>query len=193
MGYGCYLKSGFLITDPKNIKAMYHTLEDLSIEAEECQLGKFDVYGADYQNYHQENYQEIANLAKAGSYLEFIGDDDAVWTLYLSNGKIEDHSGEIVYDSLDMNKIVIPLGDGYSLVAEKNIDTDYKEIFVYLKNEKEGLVHQDLAIVGENYTYDSEEGNVVPIHGQYSVKVYGDPDNEDWTTEFSFGRHEEVE
>ena len=88
------------------------------------------------------------------------------------------------------NKISISLGDGYSIVAEANIDTDYKEVFVYLKDEEDGCVVQDLAIVGECYHYGDEHGEVQPLHGMYSVKVYSDPESEDYTDEFIFGRHD---
>ena len=86
----------------------------------------------------------------------------------------------------DARKIKIPLDDGFSLVAEKNPDPDYKEIFVY---------YQDLAIIGEGYSYkhNEDDGCVVqPIHGEYSVKVYSDPDNEDFQHDFVFGRHIEA-
>lgn len=92
----------------------------------------------------------------------------------------------------DPSKIVVPLGDGFSLVAEKNADPNYKEIFVYLYNEKEGLVHQDLAIVSENYRYKSDEEGTEPIHGSYSVKIYSNPEDENWQQDFNFGRHEEM-
>ena len=80
---------------------------------------------------------------------------------------------------MDNNKVIIPLGDGFTLVAEKNLDSDYKEIFVYLWNEEENCCHQDLAVIGENYRYDTGL-KVIPLHGEYSVKVYADPDSEDW-------------
>jgi hypothetical protein len=93
---------------------------------------------------------------------------------------------DLEYMAEHPDKIAIPLGDGFSLVAEKNMDPDYKEIFLYLRNDKDGIAFQDLAIIGEQYTYEDE--SVKPLHGRYSVKVYADPDNEDWTDEHLFGR-----
>lgn len=87
----------------------------------------------------------------------------------------------------DPSSIHVSLGDGYSIIAEKNMDSDYKEIFVYLKQD-DGCVYQDLAIVGEEYEY-AENGSVKPIHDRYSVKVYADSDSEDYTTEHLIDRH----
>lgn len=98
---------------------------------------------------------------------------------------------------INPEKITIPLGDGFSLIAERNPDPDYKEIFVYLRRDDDGLVYQDLAIVGEDYSLktDSESGNTAtaPISGRYSVKVYSDPDSEEYQHDFRFGRYEEVD
>lgn len=88
-------------------------------------------------------------------------------------------------------KLELSLGDGFTMVAEKNIDSDYKEVFVYLRDDSTGCVFQDLAVIGERYTYSAEAGDVQPIHGQYSVKIYSDPDVEDWTMEYNIFRYEE--
>ena len=66
-------------------------------------------------------------------------------------------------------RIEIPMTSGKTLVAEKNVDPDYKEIFVFL--EDEGVVVQDLAIVGEEYVYDEGLNTISKPKGYY-VKVY---------------------
>lgn len=85
-----------------------------------------------------------------------------------------------------VSELSIPLDDGYRLVASRNLDPDYKEIFVYLEGP-DGLVYQDLAIVGECYEYDNS--NVRPLHGKYSVKVYSDPADEDYQYDYKIDRY----
>ena len=84
-------------------------------------------------------------------------------------------------------KAVVELDDGCRIVAEKNVDNDYKEIFVYLTDES-GFITQDLAIVGEKYTYDNDN-RIKSVQDKYSVKVYGDAEDEDWTKEFIVDRY----
>ena len=85
----------------------------------------------------------------------------------------------------EKKKISIDLGDGRKLVAEAGIDPDYKEVYVYLADSHDVII-QDLAIIGENYRSANNadpdpDQNVIPIHGEYSVKVYADEQSEDWT------------
>ena len=79
-----------------------------------------------------------------------------------------------------MNKIKIDLGDNRYLVAEANPEPDYREIFVYL--EKDGVVHQDLAIVGQEYEYTNDG---TKFYDAFSIKVYADHENEDFTDDFT--------
>lgn len=101
------------------------------------------------------------------------------------------------YDSgkCQVQRIEIPLGGDRKLVAEENIDHDYKEIFVFL--EKDGVAWQDLAIIGEQYRYRHSEKDgsdvVVPVNGEYTVKVYSDSENEDYTHVFDVGEYHEDE
>lgn len=77
------------------------------------------------------------------------------------------------------NKIVIPCAFG-NLVVEKNIDEDYKEVFIGV--EEDGVWVQDIAIVRNAYHYDNE-GNVV-LDDYAEVLIYADPNNEDYTNRF---------
>lgn len=83
------------------------------------------------------------------------------------------------------NKIEIDLGYA-KLVAEKNSDPNFKEVFVGLDDNNGGVI-QDLAVIGGAYHF--EDLNVVHDKG-VSVKVYSDKDNEDYTHEFSVGIYE---
>ena len=86
-----------------------------------------------------------------------------------------------------MDKIKIDLGFAV-LVAEKGIDNNYREIYLSLE-DKNGVWLQDLAIVGQQYHYDTNDG-IVHDKG-IDVKVYADCDNEDFTDEFGINIYEE--
>lgn len=86
-----------------------------------------------------------------------------------------------------MDKIKIDLGFAV-LVAEKGIDNNYREIYLSLE-DKNGVWLQDLAIVGQQYHYDTN-GGIVHDKG-IDVKVYTDCDNEDSTDEFGISIYEE--
>ena len=85
-------------------------------------------------------------------------------------------------------QICVELDDGYRIVAEINVDPDYKEVFVFLE-DAEGVCVQDLAIVGEQYKI-VHSGRVAPEHGKYRVLVYNDEYSEDYTHEFQVNRYE---
>lgn len=86
-----------------------------------------------------------------------------------------------------MDKIKIDLGFAV-LVVEKGIDNNYREIYLGLE-DKNGVWLQDLAIVGQQYHYDTN-GGIVHDKG-IDVKVYTDCDNEDFTDEFGISIYEE--
>ena len=79
----------------------------------------------------------------------------------------------------------IVLNDGNKLVAEANEADGYKEICVYLSDYNENIF-QDLAVIGQQYIVGDKNG-VEGIPHKYSVKVYGNPNDEDFTNEFLIG------
>lgn len=81
------------------------------------------------------------------------------------------------------NKIVIPCAFG-NLVVEKNIDDNYKEIFIGI--EEDGVWVQDIAIVRNAYYYDDNDNVVLEDHAE--VLVYADSNNEDYTHKFSINK-----
>lgn len=82
-----------------------------------------------------------------------------------------------------MNKIVIPLDNGYKLIAEQNTENEYeKEIFIGLEAPS-GVYWQDLAIVRPSYTF--ENGHVQFKSNQFEVVVYGNSDSDDYTEQYS--------
>ena len=96
---------------------------------------------------------------------------------------------------LDSDKVFIDLGDGLKLVAETSTDPQFKEIYVYLANN-EGVIIQDLAIVGEQYAYEESNNclsEVLPLHGKYSVKVYADETTDDWTVDHGIKLYDGVD
>ena len=76
-------------------------------------------------------------------------------------------------------EIAIKLGDQFELVAESNTYDGYREINIGLQ-DPEGYWFQDLAIVGQRYDYDMH-GKMNLQEGRYIVRVYDDPDDEDYT------------
>ena len=86
-----------------------------------------------------------------------------------------------------MDKIKIDLGFA-TLVAKKGIDNNYRAIYLGLE-DKNGVWLQDIAIVEQQYHYDTNDG-IVHDKG-IDVKVYADYDNEDFTDEFGINIYEE--
>lgn len=89
-----------------------------------------------------------------------------------------------------MQQIKIPLRDGAWLVAEPFPDDNYKEIDIWI--EKDGFIWQDLAVVRESYDYD-KNGNLLPIHQEYDIFVYGKEGYECYTEHFKVNEYEEKE
>ena len=88
-----------------------------------------------------------------------------------------------------MNKITIPLSNGYRLIAEQNTDSEFdKEIFVGIETET-GSYHQDLCIVRPTYTFENE--NVVFGSDLFEMLIFGDANSEDYTHKFTVPLYEE--
>lgn len=87
------------------------------------------------------------------------------------------------------NKLAIKLPNGDELVAEINPDTDYKEIFVYLKTT-DGY-EQDLAIVGASYGYPNDSLTPSVINDMFHVYVYGSENDECYTEAFEIRKYKE--
>ena len=90
-----------------------------------------------------------------------------------------------------MNKIVIPLDNGYKLIAEQNIDSEFnKELFVGIETDT-GAYHQDLVIVRPTYKFENE--NVVFDSDKFEMLVFGDEKREDYTNKFTVPLYQEDE
>lgn len=84
------------------------------------------------------------------------------------------------------NKIVIPLPNGYQLVAERNTDPSYdKEIFIGI-TDGNGVWYQDLAVVRNAYRIN-DNSKVEWTDGEFDILVYSDKNNEDFTHNFIVG------
>lgn len=82
------------------------------------------------------------------------------------------------------NRIVIHLPNGFDLVAEQNTDPNYpNEIFIGI-TDGNGAWWQDLAIVRNAYTYNSNL-DVIWKNEEFEALVYSDKDNEDFTHKYS--------
>ena len=90
-----------------------------------------------------------------------------------------------------MDKIVIPLDNGYSLVAKRNTDSDYnKEIFIGICSDK-GIYIQDLAIIRP--TYKNTNDSVVFSSDKFELLIFGDKENDDITNMFTVGLRQDDE
>lgn len=86
------------------------------------------------------------------------------------------------------NKIVIPLPNGFQLVAERNPDWSFRnEIFIGI-TDGNGVWQQDLAVVRNAYGYDHDL-NTVWKDGEYEVLVYSDENDEDYTHKFTISQY----
>ena len=90
-----------------------------------------------------------------------------------------------------MNKIIIPLSNGYRLIAEQNTDSEFdKEVFVGIETET-GSYYQDLCIVRPTYTFKDEQ--VVFGSDVFEMLIYGDANSEDYTHKFTVPLYKEDE
>lgn len=81
-----------------------------------------------------------------------------------------------------MNKIAIPLDNGYNLIVEQNSSSEFKkELFVGIETEY-GSYHQDLAIVRPTYTFEND--NVKFDSDRFEILVFGDVKRVDYTDKF---------
>jgi len=77
------------------------------------------------------------------------------------------------------NGFTINLDNGYKLAFEQNSSSDFsKEVFVGII-DKDGVWHQDLAVIRNAYEYNND--NVEWIDEEFEVLVYSDNLNEDYT------------
>lgn len=91
-----------------------------------------------------------------------------------------------------MNRIEIPLPNGYRLTAEQNEDSQYPyEMFIGIA-DKNGCWWQDLAIVRNAYGYDDKD-ELVWKDGEFDVLVFGREDDTDYTESFEIGLYREDE
>lgn len=88
--------------------------------------------------------------------------------------------------------ISVPLPNGTTLFAEKNLEDDMKEIIVGLK-DRNGYYKQDFAIIGAKFRL--ENGNPSPIieDGAFTIKTYEDEFSEDVSREVEVHEYEKDE
>lgn len=85
--------------------------------------------------------------------------------------------------SLENKILEIKLDGDLCLIAGDIGQDEYREIYVSLarKNNKgEYVFLQDIAVIGQDYDYKNGKINFLP---RFSVKVYDDPETDDWMTE----------
>ena len=87
-----------------------------------------------------------------------------------------------------MNKIKIPLEDGYQLILEQNTGEFDKEVYVGVENPS-GVYIQDLAIVRPSYKL--EDTKVKFFSNLFEVLIFADSHQEDYTDKFVIQRVKE--
>ncbi len=80
-----------------------------------------------------------------------------------------------------MNRIVIPLDNGYKLIAEQNTGEFDKEFYIGVETES-GAYIQDLVIVRPTYTFKDE--SVKFDSDKFEMLVFADSESEDYTNKF---------
>ena len=80
-----------------------------------------------------------------------------------------------------MNKIVIPLDNGYKLIAEQNTGEFDKEFYIGIETES-GVYIQDLVIVRPTYSFKDE--TVKFDSDKFELLVFEDNKTEDYTEKF---------
>ena len=81
-----------------------------------------------------------------------------------------------------MNKISIPLSNGYKLIVEQNTGEFDKELFIGIDNP-DGRYAQDLAIIRP--TYKCVEDDIIFGSDKFEILVFGDAGKEDFTEKFT--------
>ena len=87
-----------------------------------------------------------------------------------------------------MDKIEVPLSNGYKLIVERNTGEFNKEIFVGIESSTGSYV-QDLAIVRPTYKF--KEGEVIFDANKFEIMVFGDSTREDFTDKFTIQLYED--
>lgn len=87
-----------------------------------------------------------------------------------------------------MERIEIDLGFA-TLVAEKGIDENYRELNIYLE-DKDEMWLQDIAMIGQQYHYEKD---LAPVQDKGIVaRVWSDANNEDYTHKFDIDIYKEA-
>ena len=80
-----------------------------------------------------------------------------------------------------MNRIVIPLDNGYKLIAEQNTGEFDKEFYIGVETET-GAYIQDLVIIRPTYTFKDE--SVKFDSDKFEMLVFANNESEDYTDKF---------
>ena len=89
-------------------------------------------------------------------------------------------------------RIVIPIGNGRKIVAEKNGGEWDRELYIGVEDES-GCWIQDLAIVRNCYHFDENSDSPVWEDDRFEVMVYADKNLSDYTDSFNIGLVQEAE
>lgn len=80
-----------------------------------------------------------------------------------------------------MDKFIIPLSNGYRLIAERNTGEFDKELYVGIEDDT-GFYVQDLAIIRPTYKF--KDNDVVFDSDKFEMLIFADEKREDYTDKF---------
>ena len=81
------------------------------------------------------------------------------------------------------NKFKIPIGDNFIVTEAYQADPEFPiEITTYIE-DKNGVILQDICLVREHYDYNT--GKIVLNKNLVDCLVWGNPNNEDFTDDFT--------
>lgn len=87
-----------------------------------------------------------------------------------------------------LDKFIIPLSNGYKLIAERNTGEFDKELYVGIESP-EGAYVQDLTVVRPTYKFKDNE--VVFDADKFEILIFANSEQEDYTDKFVVPLHKD--
>ncbi len=147
-----------------------------------------------YLSFENNNWFEVDLFSPDGEWIDLCGADNVLdnnlLDCFSDVSEYFEYVDNLIKEEQDALPVIdIPLENGYHLVAEQNTDPSFsKEIFIGIK-DKDGVWHQDLAVVRNSYIIN--DSDIKYKDGEFDVLVYSDKDNEDFTHDFTIGLYKE--
>lgn len=174
-------------------KTLSQILADNKIIIEEnthsvLEYGELNMLGVDPEDFSTVRHYCASNICKDydASYSDYsVYKDGELIMDCASADDVDDYIRKIINgckEEDNSNKMSIPIGNGYSLVCERNTDPNFnKEFFLYV--EKDGVFVQDLASVSLDYEINNDLETKYDA-SKFLMRLYLDELDEDYTNEY---------